>query len=108
VKFMICGNSEIIRLKNLWRDMRNPALTPIPSFIIYSSPSFFLYFTGFPRFMVLTEYHIEYHESKFPSRLFVLQTNLSVGTILSRFSCLSKWISSQKFVEISLESIFKG
>ena len=37
----------------------------IPSFIIYSSPLIFLYFTGFPRFMVLTEYHTEYHGDEF-------------------------------------------
>lgn len=61
VKFMICGNSEITRFENFWRETWNAALTPIPSFIFYISPFKKLLFKPFVIYGIYTECHAGHH-----------------------------------------------
>ena len=62
---MYRNNSWIDNLFDEWFDFPTFGKPTIPNFIYALSPLIFLYFKGFPRFMVLTEYHIEYHGDEF-------------------------------------------
>ena len=63
----------------------------IPNFISQLSPLKFLYFTGFPRFMVLTEYHIEYHGDEFRIKFYTTFNASATKSISLCFSSSVIW-----------------
>ena len=83
-KLAACAPAFVSELNKV--DLPTFGKPTIPNFIIYSSPLIFLYFTGFPRFVYLTEYHIEYHGDEFRIKFY---TTFNASATKSISLCLS-------------------